>query len=446
MSNALALAGVTAVLQYYLEALYSSAGVSSNFPSAVTVSCLAPDQVKKLIEVGKAENENQVNIFLHQVTHNAAWRNVDFASKSSDGTTRTGNPPLALNLHYLLTVYGSASWQSEALLGFALMMLYEAPVLTRNDITSAISEITNPLSQFYSTNTLNSSLDTTGIEDQIELMKITPESMSREELAWLWTALKADYRTTFPFQVSVVLMQPDLPMSFALPVLQTVFAPGQPDSVVPMQPPQILTVQTPSGQMGATPGSTVTVTGEFLTGANQVSLSNTRYGVQFTIPVTQSQGELLSFALPSDAAGEYPAGVYDLTVQFINSSSGTVQVSSNTLPLAVAPSLPATQTATTVVTGSTTTVTISSFSPAIWEGQEVILSLSVLGTPYTSVSAQAEPFSALPASLTFIYDTLLPLGTNLLGVLQVDGIACGVAFNLAGNTPSTIYTSPYVVL
>ena len=85
--------------------------------------------------------ENQVNIFLHQVTHNVGWRNQDLPSVAADGRRRLSNPPLALDLHYLLTAYGSADWQAEALLGFALLMLHENPVLTRNDISNAIGKL-----------------------------------------------------------------------------------------------------------------------------------------------------------------------------------------------------------------------------------------------------------------------------------------------------------------
>ena len=144
MSNALAIAGVTAVLQYYFNNLFSSADVASNFASTVSISCLAPDQVQNKIITATNDKENQVNLFMHQVTHNAAWRNTDFASMSADGTKALSNPPLALNLHYLLTVYGSDFWQAEALLGYALMMLHEAPVLTRTDISNAITMLTNP--------------------------------------------------------------------------------------------------------------------------------------------------------------------------------------------------------------------------------------------------------------------------------------------------------------
>jgi hypothetical protein len=459
MSNALAIAGVTAVLQYYLNNLYSQANVASNFPSSVTVSCLAPDQVQNQIESGTPDTENQVNLFLHQVTHNAAWRNVDFASISADGTQRTGNPPLALDLHYLLTVYGSEYWQAEALLGYALMMLHEAPVLTRTDIANAIQQITgspppfpeNPPPPPYPANPLTGFLNTAGLADQIEMIKITPESMSREELAWLWTALKADYRPTFPFQVSVVLLQPDLTSSFALPVLQTVFAPAvdpKGQAAVPMQTPQILSIQVPSGQIGAEPGQTVTVTGVFLTGASQVSLTNARYGVQFTAPVAQSQAESLKFVLSPDASGEYPAGVYDLTVQFMDPTNTFVQTSTNTLQIAIAPGLPAQSATTSSPGGTATLVTINSFSPVVWEGQDVVLALSTLSAPLTSVSAQAQAFVGPPnspavSSLSFLFDDTLPTGVGLLGRLQVDGVTSAVTVDTSVFPP---FLGPLVTL
>jgi hypothetical protein len=454
MSSALAIAGVTAVLQYYFNNLYVS--VANNFPSTVTVSCLAPDQVQNQIEGGTPDTENQVNLFLHQVTHNPAWRNVDLASMSGDGTKRLSSPPLGLDLHYLLTVYGSNYWQAEALLGYAVMMLHEAPVLTRTDIANAIQALTGPTPP-YPTNPLTGFLNTAGLADQIEMIKITPESMSREELAWLWTALKADYRPTFPFQVSVVLLQPELASSFALPVLQTVFAPSADPrgrAVVPMQTPRILSVQTLSGQGGAEPGQKVTVTGVFLTGASRVSITNARYGLQLNqaggpITPTQTVPDSLSFVLPPDTNGEYPAGVYDLAVQFMDPTNTFVQTSTNTLQIAIAPSLP-TQSATSAPNpaGPGMLVTIDSFSPVVWEGQDVVLALSTLTAPLTSVSAQAQAFVGPPnspaaSSLSFLFDNNLPTGVGLLGRLQVDGVTSAVTADTSVFPP---FIGPLVTL
>jgi hypothetical protein len=442
MSNALAISGVTAVLQYYLWNLYVS--VAAQFPSHVKVSCLAPDQVQsELNSAGKAEN--QVNLFLHQVTHNAAWRNVELPSMSADGTRRLQSPPLALNLHYLLTAYGSESWQAEALLGYALMMLHESPVLTRNDITNALTALDPPLPKTppFPNNPLSTFLGSIGLADQIEMIKITPETLGREEMAWLWTALKADYRPTFPFQVSVVLLQPALATSFALPVLQRVLG------AQPMQPAQILQVEPPGNQTAAQPSDTVTVTGEFLSGASQVSLTNARYGVQLTLPVATVTATAITFALPADTT-TYPAGVYVLEVQFLDSTGNVVQ-STNTLPMAVAPVL-ASQTAVTSTSGSILTVTISAFSPQAWEGQTISLALSTYGamvppgTPVISVSAPAQPYTGNTGTLSFQFDSALPTGVGLLGRLQVDGVTSQVQVTTNPFPLPPSFSGPLVTL
>ena len=127
MSDPLALSAVSAVLQFYLFNMYTS--VASAFGGQPAVTSQAPD----LVQQGLTKPENQINLFLHQVTYNASWRNVALPSVAADGKTRLTSPPLALDLHYLLTAYGSADWQAEGLLGCALMMLHENSIITRDD-------------------------------------------------------------------------------------------------------------------------------------------------------------------------------------------------------------------------------------------------------------------------------------------------------------------------
>src|SRR5262245_60072585 len=99
MSSELAIAGVSAVLQFYLTNLYT--GLSALFGGTVTVSSKAPDIVQEAFVAGTSEN--QINLFLHQVTHNQGWRNEGLPSVDVNGRTRIANPPLGLDLHYLLT-------------------------------------------------------------------------------------------------------------------------------------------------------------------------------------------------------------------------------------------------------------------------------------------------------------------------------------------------------
>jgi hypothetical protein len=428
MSNELAISGVTAVLQYYLNNAYSESG--SPFSQPPTVSCLAPDLVQAAIS-NNGDSENQVNLFLHQVTHNAAWRNVELPSLAADGTTRLSSPPLALDLHYLLTVYGSTYWQAEALLGYAVMMLHESPVLVRSDISNALSNLSTP----FPGNVLTPYLEGSGLADQIELIKITPETLGREEMAWLWTALKADYRLTFPFMVSVVLMQPQQQTNLALPVLHRRLR------AQPIQPATLLELKPNGGQVAST--DTVTVVGEFLSAITQVSLSNPRYGIQFTVRVTATA---TSFSFVPNATLAQPAGVYTLTGQSTD-PSGAILQSTNSLPLAIAPTLPP-QTAVVASNAAGKLVTINTFSPNALEGQDVSLALSSITpppplTPLFSMSAPTQPFSGSVASLGFQFPSSLPSGP-LLGRLVVDGVPSAVTVNWSVHPPA--FTGPMITL
>jgi Pvc16 N-terminal domain len=438
MSDALAISAVSAVLQYYLFNMYSP--LSAQFGGIVAVTSQAPDVVQSPFNLGTSPipAENQVNLFMHQVTYNAAWRNVDQPSVAADGKTRLKSPPLAIDLHYLLTAYGSADWQAEGLLGYALMFLHENSLLTRSDISFALTHLSATF-----TNNLSSALATSALADQVELLKITPATLGREEMAWLWTALKADYRPTFPFLVSVILMQPDQTRSLALPVLQRAI------QAVPIQPAQILDVQPPNGQPAALFTDIITVTGEFLSQVSQVTLTLARYAIRFPVPVIPfPTSTTLTFIAGQQTT--YPAGVppgfYNLVAQFTD-ASGNVTQSTNALPVALAPTF-LTQTATTVHNVDLTTTVTVNFTPAVWEGQNVSLTLSAIPPPVSPnpyvMTVPAQPFTGnANTSLSFVFPPGLPIGP-LLGRLQVDGATSPVQVNTAVNPP--VFTGPMVTI
>jgi Pvc16 N-terminal domain len=285
MSSALAIAGVSAVLQSYLANLYT--GLSALFGGTVTVSAKAPDIVQE--SFGSRGAENQVNLFLHQVTHNVGWRNQDQPSVGADGMTRLANPALALDLHYLLTAYGAEDNIADALLSFAVAFLHDNPVLPRAQITAALLALPS--------NSFNDGLRLSGLASQIEMIKITPATLGREEMAWLWTALKADYRPTFPFQVSVVLINPTKAAVSGLPVLQRNIA-VQPNLLSTFA--SITEADPPNSQPAAVLGDTVTVQGANLTGATGVLLINSRQAVRQTIGSLLSvQDSSFQFTVPN---------------------------------------------------------------------------------------------------------------------------------------------------
>src|SRR5438067_7747145 len=101
MSSALAIASVTQVLKDMLNNGIIDHDVTGIVNGNVAVTCLPPD----LIDVTK-DGPTQLNLFMYHVSENPGWRNQYYPSLNRNGE-RISNPPLALNLHYLLTAYSS---------------------------------------------------------------------------------------------------------------------------------------------------------------------------------------------------------------------------------------------------------------------------------------------------------------------------------------------------
>ena len=97
------------------------------------VTAVAPDTIK----LDDPDAPPSLNLFLYRTSRNLGWAEVGLPSFDGNGTRLT-NPPLALNLHYLLTAYGSADFQAEILLGYAMHLLHERPVLDRAAIRRAL--------------------------------------------------------------------------------------------------------------------------------------------------------------------------------------------------------------------------------------------------------------------------------------------------------------------
>ena len=199
MSSALAIAGVTAVLKDLLHNAVIDHDLVASVGDVI-VTALAPD----MIRTDGSEARTQLNVFLYQVTLNAGWRNVALPSRNSNGD-RVTNPPLALNLHYLLTAYGVKDLHAEILLGYAMQLLHETPVLSREAIRKALDP--SPVSGGSGLPPTLQALATSELAEQIEQIRIVPETMNMEEVSRLWSAMQAHYRPTAAYQASVVLIE-----------------------------------------------------------------------------------------------------------------------------------------------------------------------------------------------------------------------------------------------
>ena len=410
MSSALAIAGVTAVLRDLLNDGLINHNVSGLLGSTVTVSALPPDRVVP----ANGTESTQLNVFLHQVTFNTGWRNHALPSRDGSGAQRLTNPPLALDLHYLLSAYSAEELGSEILLGYAMQLLHDVPVLDRKAITTALTP--SPTVGTTLPPALRALADC-GLADQVEQIKLVPDLLSSEEMSKLWTAVQSHYRPSAAYVATVVLIESTKPTRPTLPVLTrgpvdplTQLERGvvvQADLLPPF--PTIHTAVVANGQPAATVGATVELTGHHLDGANPVILlSHSRFEINQAVPAAGGGSSTkASFTVPS-----VPAGLYRLAMQVIRSGESTPRTS-NTLALVIGPEITTAMPMSVARDGSGVATIVLSVQPQIQPGHSVSL---LLGTQEVA----AGPITAATGTLSVAVPDA-PAGEFLVR-LRVDGI------------------------
>jgi Pvc16 N-terminal domain len=180
MSDSFAIAAVTASMAYILQK-----------QGGITVTTRPPDAA--------AGGTARLNIFLYQVTPNLGYRNMDTPSRSYSGEL-VRKQQLGLDLHYLLTAYGNNDDELSAqkTLAEAMRVLHENPVFSRDLVELAINEWESDLAD----------IDKSNITEQVELLKITMQSMSLEDLTKIWSSFfkTGSYRISVTYKATVVLL------------------------------------------------------------------------------------------------------------------------------------------------------------------------------------------------------------------------------------------------
>jgi len=315
VSNSLAIATVTSTLY---EILYD--GMKDDF-SGLSVTFLPLDKARDT-----TATNNQLNLFLYQVARNAAWTNRDMPRQVQPG--ETGFPPLPLNLYYLLTAFGDddAYPYGHMVLGKAMSILHDHPVLGAQEIKAVISQ-------------KNSPLNPSDLDQQIERIRITMHSMPMDNLQQLWTGFATNYRLSVAYEVAVTLIESTRSTRTPLPVL----ARGQGDSGVSSQAdltpplPTLESVAPPANQSSARLGETVTLTGYHFEGAGvTVRFMHPRWRKPVDVPPEAGGTALtLTVKIPNDPSN-WPAGFYTVAV-VVPDAAG--ERSTNQLPLALAPTI-----------------------------------------------------------------------------------------------------------
>lgn len=366
MSDGYAIAAVSAVIRRVLLEALSAAQVS-DVVGNVPVTAVPPDRV---IPPAGAE-PTQVNIFLHQVTRNAAFRNMDLPSRNAAGDLISG-PPLALDLHYMITAYGTEPFWAEILLGHSALALHENATLTRQAIARALSP--NPPDAL-----VPAALRNSGVEAQIELIKILPEAVDSEEMSRLWSAIQGQYRPTMAYRASVLLIEPRAAGASAPPVR----SPG--GRALPMANVELESVAAESGLTDPiTRASAIILSGNgFVPGEMSVEI-----GDAVVTPVIGDVGTSrirldLAAMAPPPRAGLQPIRAVRTRPLGPAPTTPAVEVS-NTLPLTLRPAITAINVAIASVdvadgqpvSSGTITVTLN---PPVGRGQTVSVLLNTAG-------------------------------------------------------------------
>lgn len=320
MSNALAIAGVTAVLRDRLNDGLVNHNVTGVLGSTVTVSVDPPDRVVP----DNTSEASQLNLFLYQVTPNLGWRNEALPSRDASGRHRLTNPPLALDLHFLISAYSGDDLHAEILLGYAMQLMHEFPVITREMIRTALNP--SPDVGVDLPPALRALADC-GLADQVEQLRITPQFLNGEEMSKLWTATQANYRPSAAYQVSVVLIEATESTRPTLPVLTrgpVDLVSGRERGVVvtPSLIPPLPTIEAvlPDGnQPVVLLDAPVTLQGHHLDGSSrQIRLRNDRFEVDELLAADgTSAADNMTFTIPAARANDFPVGVYEVTALLV---------------------------------------------------------------------------------------------------------------------------------
>lgn len=234
MSNHLAFAAVTETLRSLLDAavkdVVTGAGATHERPDATVL-----------------QSATGVNVFLYQVTPNAAWRNADLPTRRPDGTAAL-RPQAAFDLHYLLTFHGKEiDYEPQRILGLVVRILHSQPVLSR-PMVDAVQSVT--------------ALAGSDLAQQVELVRFAPLGLSLEELSKLWSVFfQVPYKLSLAYQASVVLIDAEVTVEPALPVRARNLY------VLPFRQPEVDEVVADAGPgQPILPGDTIVLRGRNLRG------------------------------------------------------------------------------------------------------------------------------------------------------------------------------------
>jgi hypothetical protein len=378
MSNTLAIGAVTATLRALLETEIAQEG------GGLRVTTLPPDKAQVF---GQADGDGRVNLFLYHTQMNPSWRNMDAPRQVKPN--ESGHPPLALDLYYLLTAYeradGDSSVLAHRLLGRAMLVLHDHPLLGADEIRAAVPN--------------------NDLADQIERVRITPQPMSLEELSKLWMIFQTGYRISAAYQASLVLIDSRRTSRTPLPVLTR----GEDDRGVTAQPdlvppfPALLAINPPEGQTAVRVGEELTLHGVHLQGDSVAVRFTSMRLSQPHLEAASGNAKEVKVTVP-----DIPAGSYTVAIRV--SKAGQLDRFTNEFPLQIAPRI--TNIAPTSAAAGNLTLTLKCAPDVLPEQRAALL----FGDREVPANAHAAPTDTLS------FDIADAVAGEYFLRLRVDGV------------------------
>jgi hypothetical protein len=430
MSNFLAIAAATATLRQIIEDAIKPDVSGSD------VTTLRPNSPANELPSPGA------NLYLFQVTPNAAWRNNDLPTRRGSGDL-VQRPRIALDLHYLISFYGDEkNLEPQRVLGSTVRAIHEQPVISRQKIRSVIKAAVAADPNHF--------LAKADLDGEPELVKLTPLALTLEELSKLWSVFfQTAYTLSVAYMGTLVLIESSVSPEPALPVRQRgVYG-------ITLRQPTIEKVEAaPGPDLPIFSGGAIALLGEMLASTpTQVRFGDTLV----TVEPADARPTRVEVNLPAGLRAGVQGVQIEQPVLMGEPLTAHAGVESNIAPFVLRPQIGApsvgaiTSTVKDGITYDKAPVTVT-FTPKVAQGQRVSLLLNEFQTT-PSPTARAYRFNAPPWSeislplgitdtdtLTFAVSGVIP-GQYLVRV-QVDGAESVLELDSAGEK----YVNPVITL
>lgn len=117
---------------------------------------------------------NRLSLWLYQISENEFMKNQPMR-RGVNGPNQDQFPPLALNLHYLVTPFGPSGEADHLILGKTMQLLYDNATLLMHE----------------------------PVDNVVEELRIILCPLKLEELTRIWESLREPYRLSVCYQVKV---------------------------------------------------------------------------------------------------------------------------------------------------------------------------------------------------------------------------------------------------